>query len=94
MDRMTHTPNSATEPKAGSKYKVCYDFTGLPSSVTNVTLHVYATPPNAGDPQVIEILRGSGGETFCKEVQSAVGDIVHTIDDQSGNSDDHGVDLH
>lgn len=88
MDRFTHTPDS---PKAGSNYKVCYNFDGLPSSVTSVTIHVHNSPPQPNDPQVITITRGATGTVFCKEVSTPSGGLGQTLEDTSGNSDDHGV---
>lgn len=86
--RMSITPAS---PVAGSNYKVCYDFDGLPGGVTSVTLHVVNQPAHPDDPQVIVITRGSTGQTFCHEVTTPVGGIGQTIVDISGNSDAYGL---
>ncbi len=88
MDRISHSPDA---PKAGSTYGVCYDFDGLPPSVTSVTLHVTNTPPLADDPQVVVIARGGSGTVFCKNVTTPSGGLSQTIKDTSGNSPAHGV---
>lgn len=88
MQRISIDPSS---PKAGSTYKVCYDFSGLPSNVTSVTLHIYNAPPQPGDPQVVEVMRGSSGSVFCSTVSTLAGGVGQTIEDTSGNSNDYGV---
>ena len=86
--RISITPDS---PQAGSTYKVCYDFSGLPGSMTSVTLKITNSPPQPGDPVEIDIARGSSGSTFCHDVSTPSGGIGQTIVDLSGNSDAYGV---
>lgn len=88
MDRISHSP---LKPKAGDTYGVCYNFDGLPSTVTSVTLHVFNSPSLPDDPQVVVITRGASGTVFCKNVSTPAGGLSQTIEDTSSNSPDHGV---
>lgn len=62
MQRFSFTPPN---PKKGSNYLVCFDFSGLSPDITYATVVVTHEPPHPDDPQSKVIFRPDSGNIGC-----------------------------
>lgn len=86
--RMSTKPVS---PKKGDDYQICYDFSGLPDSVTSVTIEVIESPPPGSDTITIDRPTGPDGDTGCTTYHADPNLVGVSLEDTSGNSNDLGV---